>query len=232
MSRDATQWVFSRAQVREVDRRAIEAYGLPGVVLMENAARGLADHVAALAAGRAGRIVIICGGGNNGGDGFAAARHLHNRGLDVAVVVTRPRERYDGDAATNLRIAERMNLDLIDAGDSPTGALESVGPISVIVDALLGTGLDSAVRAPLSEVIAWINRRDEPVIAVDIPSGLDCDTGEPLGDAVRAELTVTFVGVKAGFTQPGAAVYTGRIAVVDIGVPRQLVESLGERRDA
>lgn len=225
-------YIFSRDSVRDVDRRAISEYGIPGILLMENASRALAQQAMAMLdrpeCRRGAKVLIICGGGNNGGDGFAAARHLHNADLDVTVVLMRPADSYRGDAATNLNICGAMELNLIEAADDPVAGLRQLPEHDLILDGLLGTGLTSDVRPPLDAVIDWMNQQGAPVLAIDIPSGLDCDTGAPLGCAVRADATVTFVGIKAGFTQPGAAAHTGRIIVGDIGAPRQLIESLGQ----
>jgi len=225
--------IFSREKVRQVDRAAVETYRMPSIVLMENASRQAADVAMEMldppAAKR--RVLVLCGGGNNGGDGLAAARHLHNRGVDVHIVLMKPPDAYDGDAGVNLAICRAMDLPISEAADRPIETLRHVEPADLIVDSLLGTGLDSAVRSPMDEVIGWVNavkREGARVLAVDIPSGLDCDRGEPLGAAVEATATITFVGNKRGFIQPGAERYTGRVVVGDIGAPHELVEELGE----
>lgn len=225
---DVPPAVFTRDRVRAVDRAAIEEYHIPGIVLMENAARQLADQAAAMLDTK-GRGLILCGGGNNGGDGLAAARHLHNRGYGVTIVLLKPPSDYSGDAATNLRVCQAMGqalgLAIVEAAEDPVGILGEVGEHDLILDGLLGTGIDRAVREPLAGVIEWINGRSEPVLAIDIPSGLDCDRGVPLGSAVRATATVTFVGWKQGFLEPEARQYTGTITVADIGAPRAVVEA-------
>jgi len=220
--------IFTRAQVREVDRRAIEQYGVPGIVLMENASRGVARHALEMLP-QAKRVLVVCGGGNNGGDGLAAARHLHNAGAEIAIVLLRPPDAYTGDALINLNICRAMGLQITDASTQVLDTLRALAPADLLLDGLLGTGLSSEVRPPLTDVIDWINARPAKVLAIDIPSGLDCDTGRPLGVAVRATATVTFVGPKRGFLAAGAQAYTGRIHVVDIGAPRRIVEELGER---
>lgn len=227
MATDPRRLVFSREKIRAVDRRAVEEYGIPGIILMENAARGLVDHAMRILPNH-GRVLIVCGGGNNGGDGFAAARHLHNRGHSVRIVMTKRSDRYSGDAAANLTIAQKMNLTMIDGSDDPVAALKQHADADLFLDGLLGTGLSKDVRSPLLETIQWMNEVDVPILAIDIPSGLDCDKGEPLGEAVRATQTVTFVGWKEGFLLPASRNYTGEIHVVDIGVPRNLAEELGD----
>jgi NAD(P)H-hydrate epimerase len=213
--------VFTREQVRAIDRLAVERYHLPSIVLMENAARGLAD-VAAGMIGDSGGVLIVCGPGNNGGDGLAAARHLHNRGLDVSLFLSRPAADYQGDALTNLRVAQAMNLTIL-PHDAPLDVLPRAG---LVVDALFGTGLTRPVAAPFDRIIEWMNRQAAPVLAADLPSGLDADSGLPLGCCVKAAATATFVGLKLGFTRPHAAAFTGPVRVVDIGVPRELAEAL------
>ncbi|MCA9286571.1 MAG: NAD(P)H-hydrate epimerase [Phycisphaerales bacterium] len=217
--------VLSRAAVRAVDAEAIERFGIPGIVLMENAARGLTEHVVALAErqGRQ-RVVVICGPGNNGGDGYAAARHLHNAGLEVVLVPLAPC-RAGSDAAVNAEICRRMDLP-----ETTLAQLGSQAHGAVVIDAVLGTGLDREPSGVAGEAIDVINRLavrgDAAVVAADLPSGLDADRGSPLGRAVRAELTVTFAANKPGLARAEAAPWTGRVVVVDIGVPRELIERL------
>jgi len=217
---------LSRDEVRAVDRRAIADYGLPGLVLMENAGRGAAELL--MRAGIRGRVVICAGKGNNGGDGFVVARHLDNSGYDCEVLLCGVPEDLTGDAAVNYQVLERAGLAGQVLGASPDlAALEqSLAGADWIVDALLGTGTRGAIRAPFGEIIEAINRSGRNVFAIDLPSGLDCDTGQPLGACVRATRTATFVARKLGFDAPGAAAYTGAVDVVDIGVPRHLLERL------
>ena len=218
--------VFTREAVREVDRRCIDDFAIPGIVLMENAASDLA--IAALRLidqHRCTSAHILAGPGNNGGDGFALARKLHNAAVPVTVSLYADPDRITGDAKTNLEIIQRMNLRI----DDPS-QLESLDDNTLLVDALLGTGLTSNVRGPIATAIDQINSANAPTLAVDIPSGLDCDTGKPLGAAVRATETVTFVGPKQGFINKDSHTYTGNITVADIGAPIELVQSLGQPR--
>ncbi|HYV36542.1 MAG TPA: NAD(P)H-hydrate epimerase [Gemmataceae bacterium] len=209
--------MLTRAQVREIDRRAIEEFGVPGVVLMENAGRGAAEILLSL--GVKGPVVICCGKGNNGGDGFVIARHLDNRGIPVQVLLFAKPEDLTGDAAINYRIIERCGMPLLIQPDSlKLQAL--LASTDWIVDALLGTGLSGVVRGPIESVIRSINASAKPVLAVDIPSGLDCDSGQSLGTTIRATHTVTFVAEKVGFANPMAKEYLGQVHVVDIGAPR------------
>ncbi len=222
---------LSREEVRELDRRAIEEFGVPGVVLMENAGRGVAEVLVGL--GCRGPVVICCGKGNNGGDGFVIARHLDNRSIPVRVLLFARPEDLTGDAAVNYQIIARSDLPVeLYAGDFwDESALQGhLTKADWIVDALFGTGLTGSVRKPLDRVIAAINASRAHVLAVDIPSGLDCDTGQPLGPTVRAEHTVTFVAEKKGFANASAKEWIGQVHVVDIGAPRPLLQEASPTR--
>src|SRR5438132_12707651 len=216
---------LSREEVRELDRRAIEELGVPGVVLMENAGRGAAEVLVRL--GCRGPVVICCGKGNNGGDGFVIARHLDNRNIPARVLLFARPEDLTGDAAVNYQIIARSGLPIeIYAGESwDEKTLQAeLAKAEWIVDALFGTGLTGPVKKPLDRVIAAINTSQAHVLAVDIPSGLDCDTGRPLGPTVRAEHTVTFVGMKEGFLTLDARPFVGEVHFADIGAPRRLID--------
>jgi NAD(P)H-hydrate epimerase len=225
---------LSRNEVRDVDRRAIEDYGLPGIVLMENAGRNAAAvlHAAAGRPDPAGPVAVACGPGNNGGDGFVIARHLENLGHEVRLLLACDPAGYRSDAAINCRVAERSGaaIHLLAAADSAAWRLRLDGA-AWIVDALLGTGTTGAARGAVAAAIEAINEvragGAARVFAVDLPSGLDCDTGRPLGPCVRADVTATFVARKIGFDQPGSERHTGTVHVVDIGVPRGLLSRLG-----
>lgn len=216
---------LSRDQVRELDRRASEEFGVPSVVLMENAGRGAAELLLSL--GVDGPVVICCGKGNNGGDGFVIARHLDNHGVSVRVLLFARPEELTGDAALNYQILARARLPLLVQADKSLTA-EVVGrtfeSADWIVDALFGTGLSGAVRPPFDQVIEAINKAAARVLAVDIPSGLDCDSGQPLGPTVRAQHTATFVALKKGFAQTAAAAWLGQVHVLGIRAPRRLLD--------
>lgn len=220
------QKLLTRAQVRELDRQAIEVYGLPGIVLMENAGRGAATLLLRL--GIQGRVVICCGKGNNGGDGLVMARHLDARGIPVQILLLPATQELSGDAATHLRVAERSKLTILQLppGEQPEAWLANVfRGADWIVDALFGTGLSGPLRSPYDSTVRAINGAGAGVFAVDIPSGLDCDTGQPLGTTVKASHTATFVAPKIGFTNPSAARWLGVLHVLDIGLPRRLLEN-------
>lgn len=211
---------LSRGRVREIDRRAIEEFGVPGIVLMENAGRGAAEILIQLNSGRE-PVLILCGKGNNGGDGFVIARHLDNAGIPVTAHLIGSAG-LPPDAETNFRIAKQSAL----IGDEPVGD-RIAACHGWIVDALFGTGLTGPLRAPYDAIVNAINDSKAKVLAVDIPSGLDCDAGKPLGATVRASHTVTFVAPKAGFAAPEAREWIGTVHVVGIGAPRLLLEEYG-----
>ena len=215
---------LNRQQAREVDRRAVEEYGMSSLVLMENAGRGLADTLIRL--GIHSPILICCYRGNNGGDGFVLARHLDLRGVAVRVALWCEPDELIGDAAANFAILAKTGVPIEVFGsrhDEPRLAalLTDAG---WIVDSLLGTGAQGEPRPPLDAVIDQLNAHAAPKLAVDLPSGLDCDTGVASRHTIRARHTCTFVAHKPGFLVSGADRYTGVVHVLDIGAPRRLVE--------
>ena len=211
--------VLTREQVRVVDRIAIDEFGMHGLVLMENAGRNAAELLRSLRIG--GRVVICCGKGNNGGDGFVIARHLENVGVEVRVLLTLPAEQLTGDAKSNFEILQKAKTPI---SMGPIDWKTELSQADWIVDALLGTGAQGTLRDPYLSVIAEINAARKKVFAVDLPSGLDCDIGSPLGCCVRADHTATFVTRKPGFDSPGADQLTGKVHVIDIGIPRVLLD--------
>ncbi|MDX9723444.1 MAG: NAD(P)H-hydrate dehydratase [Myxococcota bacterium] len=246
----------SAAQMRSLDKDAIEHFGVPGVALMENAGRAVAvaveeelgllpGRMVASAAVEASkplfataerlkrRVAILCGAGNNAGDGFVAARHLRSRGIEASVVLLTPRSKFSGDAKVNLDILQRMAVSCLDLSelDEPSFrmALDSLsrGQFELWVDALLGTGLTGAVRGRLAAAIDFLNSRPEPIVAVDLPSGLHADTGEVCGRAVRASRTLSFGLLKTGQVLGFGPELCGRLERVDIGIPLDAVHSAG-----
>ncbi len=231
---------LTRQQVREVDRLAIQELGIPGVVLMENAGRNAAGIVLqrleerSAQTGQLGTVSVVCGGGNNGGDGYVIARHLHNRGVEVKIYAITDPATLSGDAAVHHRICEKMRM-LIEPITTQTQLLDTAtswGRAPVLVDALLGTGFQGAVRDHPAAVITAVNgvktKYGTWILAIDVPSGLDCDTGLPSNATVRADATVTFVASKSGFTNPAARPYTGRVHIADVGAPPGLIDRVLE----
>jgi NAD(P)H-hydrate epimerase len=204
--------------MRETDRLAIEIAGIPSAALMENAGRAVADEAAAMAP--AGRIAILCGHGSNGGDGYVAARHLDARGREVTVVAL-DAAKLAGDALANRRALAWTGARVREHGcEDAAGIRADLAGAAVLVDAVFGTGLAGPVREPFPALFASVQSLGIPILAVDIPSGLDADTGEPLGAALRATRTLTLHAPKAGFAR--AAAWTGDVRVADIGIPSRI----------
>ena len=215
--------LMTKDQVRAVDSWAINTLGIPGVVLMENAGRSCAELIKEkLKPITNPKVCIFCGTGNNGGDGYVIARHLLNSGFKVVVVICGDRQKVKGDAKINLDILEKLDLPIeqlnLKDEDVPTRVKAFTADADMIIDGLFGTGLSGPLRDDYIQLIESINACDCPILAVDIPSGMDCDSGQPLGTAVKASCTVTFVAVKKGFVSECAASYTGEIFVASIGV--------------
>lgn len=213
-------------EMREIDRRAMEDYGLPGLVLMENAGSAAAAAAERLwrAAGATGPLLVLCGPGNNGGDGLVIARRLHNQGLPVRALLAAAADRLQGDAAQNYRLAQRFGVPLLER-PTPAALRRAVREAGLVVDALLGTGLTGPVRGEMSRLLSLLNAEARLVLAVDLPSGINSETGAVMGTAVRADLTVTFGLAKVGmYCYPGRA-YCGEIEVADISLPRALLEA-------
>jgi len=222
-------------QIRRIDRLAIEQLGIPGVVLMENAGRRAAAVVRRLVRRRlnlplhTARATIICGGGNNGGDGYVMARHLVGWGMQIQVYSAVDVASLRGEAAINASIVRRMCLPIHSVVDAAqlTARADAWNTAHILVDALLGTGVRGSVREHAAAVIGRINRAGAThVLSVDVPSGLDGDSGEAPVCAVRADVTVTFVASKRGFDAPSAKPHIGRVIVADIGIPPSLVDQV------
>lgn len=225
--------MLTRQQCRDADAIAINKFKIPSLVLMENAGRSCVDRLMwhhpqssldELA------VLILCGPGNNGGDGLVMARHLYNHGVSVKVVLMARPESYRGDALTNLDALSRLRLPIVEFDpDWNDEKLDSVfskvkrRPINWIVDAMLGTGSAGPPRPAMAKVIKAANRASVRRLAVDIPTGLDCDTGEVFEPSFRADLTCTFIDSKTGYQSSSAADVLGVVTVVDIGAPGEIV---------
>ena len=219
--------LVTAAQMRAMDRAAIEDFGLPGIVLMENAGTAVVAACAELLTQRGGYVVrVFAGKGNNGGDGFVVARHLHNAGCEVAVALLARGEELRGDAATNHAIAAKMGIPIVEITERNRARLRKMAAeADLIVDAVLGTGLSGEVTGLSREAIRAINGSPAPVVAVDIPSGVHADTGAILGVAVRADLTVTFGLPKIGLYQHPGAALAGDVRTADISLPASLTDN-------
>lgn len=211
----------TREQSRQIDRLAIDEYGISSLVLMENAGRGTVDVLERL--GIHGPVVILCGKGNNAGDGFVIARHLEIRGHACKVLLLAPPAKLTGDAAANFAILEKSTVPIVEI-ESPAELDEHGRGADWLVDALLGTGARGEPRPPFDAAIRWMNAQPARRLGVDVPSGLDCDSGEPSAHTVRADHTCTFAATKIGFTRQEAKPYVGAVHVCDIGVPPNLLD--------
>lgn len=219
--------IVTAEEMKSLDRRATTEFGIPSLLLMENAARGLVDRIeTAQGPLHRKRFVILAGRGNNGGDGIAAARHLRSRGAEVAIYLLSPVEKVGGDARTSLDIWIRSDGALAVVGEFKWRRLaDDLSKTDLIIDALLGTGLSQQVKGEYAKAIELINRSGKTVISVDLPSGISADTGEMMGTAVKAHFTLTMALPKRGhFVQAGLE-HRGKLRVVDIGFPPALIES-------
>jgi len=216
---------LTRDQVRQIDRVAIDDYGVPGLLLMENAGRRAAEIIHQHSP--PGMIEILCGGGNNAGDGYVIARHLQILGRMIRLTCVVPAGKLQGDARTNALIAQRAEIpmrwmDDLDTADAPT--LD--GTAAAIVDALLGTGARGPLRGHYSSLVSMANAHPGMRFAIDIPTGMDCDSGEVVDPTFCADHTITFVASKVGFQKNNADKYVGVVHEVDIGAPAKLLQAV------
>src|SRR6202171_3719691 len=191
--------VLNAAQMREADRRTIEEIGIPSLVLMENAARQVVAAIEAVHGDLLEQsVAVLCGRGNNGGDGFVVARTLMQRGVDVAVFLLGRVAEVRGDARLNLEILGRLGLTVVEIADSQAWELHfsEVGDCTLIVDAIFGTGLNAPIAGFIESVVTDVNASGIPVVAIDLPSGLSADTSDTIGDSIEAGLTVTLAAPK------------------------------------
>ena len=210
--------MVSVKEMQELDRRAIEGKGIPSMLLMENAGRCVSEAalemLRANSSGR--RVSVFCGTGNNGGDGFVTARYLSEKGVSVKVYVVGNMSHIKGDPAINMGILEKSRIDI----------KEIISIIDIdadlIIDAIFGIGLKGSVRELARSIIEGLNKKHLPIISIDVPSGLDADTGEVSGVAIKARKTVTMQFAKKGFYMNKGPEHTGEVLVVDIGIPEEL----------
>ena len=225
--------LVTASEMQEMDRRTIETGGIPGIELMENAGRGatqfLLDYFPEATQCSIG---IIAGKGNNGGDGFVIARLLSEKGIKVSVYLLAESSSVKGDAAANYKLLAPLEIPIVEMPDQKAFSKfkDEMQHMDLWVDAILGTGLKSDVRGYYRDVIEFINSLEKPVMAVDIPSGLNSDTGQPCGTSIQARATATFAYAKTGhILQPGAAL-TGNLKVVDIGIPDRIAAEIGPQQ--
>ncbi len=219
--------VLTRAEVRELDRRATAEAAVPSLELMENAGHG-ATELALSRYPDARRVAIVCGTGNNGGDGFVVARLLKTHGREARVLLAGEVARLRGDALANSNAWVDAGGSLVTVTESSLDVLAgALAEADLVVDALFGTGLDRELTGLAREVVLRIQSAHKPTLALDLPSGLDADTGATLGVAVRADVTATFARKKRGLCTPAGAEHAGEVVVVPIGIPPELEQRVG-----
>ena len=221
--------ILNAAQMREADRFTIEEIGIPSLVLMENAGRQVvAAMEAAYEAQLEGRVAVLCGRGNNGGDGFVVARTLLQRGIDTAVFVIAPLASVRGDARTNLEILGRLGVTLVEIADEQSWEqhYSEISQCTLIVDAMFGTGLKDGLSGMLETVVADVNASDIPIVAIDLPSGLSSDTPHLVGDCIDASMTVTLAAPKLPLILPPGEAHSGEVVIADVGIPYEVIEGL------
>jgi len=216
------------SQMREIDRRTIDDLGISSLVLMESAGLGLVDEIESRNKGERLRVTVMCGPGNNGGDGMVAARHLADRGHEVVTFLAAPRATFSGDAKVQLRTLNRLEMEVtvLSSLSSYERAFRRAGGSDVTIDALFGTGLGRVVEGQWAQCVRIINSCPGLVISADVPSGLDARTGHPLGECVTADVTVTFGLPKTGLALYPGAQFAGEVVVADIGIPRSVIETM------
>ncbi|HET8799008.1 MAG TPA: NAD(P)H-hydrate dehydratase [Thermoanaerobaculia bacterium] len=217
--------ILNAEQMRNIDRRATERFGVPSIVLMENAAIAVVDAIFERYPD-SDRVALLCGTGANGGDGFAVARHLENRGVVPVIVVVGDRGSIRGDALTNLTICERLSIPIYDVtnSDGVETALAHAADADIVVDAIFGTGLNRAPGGFHADVIRGLAELRLPVLAIDLPSGANASSHEPFDPCVQAEVTVTFAAPKVCHVFEPAALYCGEVIVADISIPEIAID--------
>src|SRR5687767_12350153 len=221
--------ILNAAQMREADRYTIEEIGIPSLVLMENAGRQVVAAIEATFESQLnGRIAVLCGRGNNGGDGFVVARTLLQRGIDTGVFVIGALGDVRGDARINLDILGRLGVTVVEIGDEQSWELHfsEISKCTLIVDAIFGTGLKGPTAGMMETVIADINATDIPVVSIDLPSGLSADTPQLVGDCIEASMTVTLAAPKLPLVLPPGEAHAGDVVIADIGIPYEVIEGL------
>jgi NAD(P)H-hydrate epimerase len=225
--------ILDAAQMREADRYTVEEIGIPSLVLMENAGRQVVAAIESAFEERLnGRVAVLCGRGNNGGDGFVVARTLLQRGVDSAVFVIGAVADVRGDARINLDILGRLGVTVVEINDEQSWELHfsEISQCTLIVDAIVGTGLKSPLGGMMETVVADVNASGIPIVSVDLPSGMSADTPHLIGDCIDASMTVTLAAPKLPLVLPPGEGHAGDVIIADIGIPYDVVEQLEGKR--
>ncbi len=227
MSLPISAWFASREELRQIDRDAVEIYGMHSLQLMENAGAGAAKLIHHRY--EKGAVFVLCGSGNNAGDGFVIARHLQLFDRNVQIILLTPESKLSGDSLFNFCIARKSKLTIHTDGAAVISDLVSQAKERpIVVDAMLGTGASGPVRSPFSEAIRAVNAIDCIRVAIDLPTGMDCDTGAVDETTFRAHYTVTFAAMKRGFAKAGSSAWTGDVDIASIGAPACLLKEISE----
>ncbi|MDP8212869.1 MAG: NAD(P)H-hydrate epimerase [Candidatus Zapsychrus exili] len=218
--------VASVKQIQNLDKRAIKDFGVASIVLMENAGRAAAHEIASILKNkRSPKVAIVCGFGNNAGDGFVIARHLINRKVDVGIFLVGSAKALKQDALVNYKILKKCKYNIVECVSKEV--LEKVvTKFDLIVDAIFGVGLSREVKDPFKGIIEILNKTNKKIVSVDVPSGLDGTTGNIYGCCIKASKTVTFSFAKQGFYKNCGPKYVGKTVVVDIGIPKELMDEV------
>jgi hydroxyethylthiazole kinase-like uncharacterized protein yjeF len=225
--------ILNAAQMREADRFTIDEIGIPSLVLMENAGRQVVAAMEAAYESRLnGRVAVLCGRGNNGGDGFVVARTLMQRGIDASVFVIGSLTDVRGDAKTNLDILGRLGITVVEINEEQSWELHfsEISQCSLIVDAIFGTGLKSALAGMMETIIADVNASSIPIVSIDLPSGLSADTPHVIGDCIDASMTVTLAAPKLPLVLPPGEEHAGDVVIADIGIPHEVIDGVEGQR--
>lgn len=233
-------------EINEIDCLASKKYGLPPLILMENAGRSVAEQTIKTLkrktsappakanwrrAGKTQKIAIFCGGGKNGGDGFVAARYLFNYGYKIKVYLLKKPTEISGDPLTNFSILKKMGIKTkIVSVNLLSNLSKELHSADCIIDAVFGTGLKGKIEGLPTQLIKLINQTKKPIISIDVPSGLDADTGLPLGNCIKAKITVTMGYPKKGFLNPETKKFLGKLVIADIGYPRKIIFDLQKQK--
>src|SRR6478736_6779532 len=221
--------VLNTRQMRDADRRTIEEIGVPSIVLMENAGRQVVAAMESSFEGLASmRIAVLCGRGNNGGDGFVVARTLIERNLDTGVYLIGEAGEVKGDARANLDVLRNLGVDIVEIADAAAWELHGTDVLGsdVVVDALYGTGLNAPLSGLAETVVADLNASARPVVSIDLPSGLSAESPDVPGPAVHATVTVTLGAPKLPLVLPPAEAFAGSLVIADIGIPQAVIRGL------
>ncbi|MFC1708503.1 NAD(P)H-hydrate epimerase [Candidatus Omnitrophota bacterium] len=215
----------SCSKMKQIDKLATERFSIPSLILMENAGRSVAQEAKKMLRGRSVPIVMLCGYGNNGGDGFVAARHLHNAGYKIKVFLIGPRKPMSADTKTNFKIISKLKIKInkITNERQVKSVMGGLRKRQLIIDAIFGIGIRGELNNFYSRLFKEINSLHLPVLSIDIPSGLDADKGIALPVAIQAHKTVTMGLIKKGFLSNLAKKYLGKIIIADISLPKELL---------